>query len=122
MKYIFQLAWIAGVCMVSEILHGVIDLSIPASVYGLAIMLVLLTTKVIKLGDIEDVADFLVKIMPIFFVSPMVGIIEAVVDIKGQIVSLLVISIVSTVVTFFVTGTVAQLLLFLTKKKGEKDE
>lgn len=50
-----------------------LPLPIPASVYGLLIMLVGLYTKMIPLSAIEDVADWLILIMPVLFVPSAVG-------------------------------------------------
>ena len=43
----------------------VIPLPVPASVYGLVLLLAALLTGVIKLDQVEGAADFLIEIMPV---------------------------------------------------------
>ena len=94
MKYIFQFLIIGTISFVAEVLDILLPFPIPASVYGLVIMFLLLLFKVIKPEQIADVADFFVAVMPIFFIS--------------------------TILTIAVTGIVAQVLIrFKRRKKHE---
>lgn len=119
MKYLKQLTIILIISLVSETLGYLIPLPVPASVYGLILMFILLCTHVVKLEDVEEVGDFFLQVMPFFFVAPTVGIVTSYDAIKGNILLLLVMSFVSTVVTIFVTGWVAQLIIRW-KKGGKK--
>ena len=65
MKYIYQLFIILVVTFVGELLHYFIPIPVPASIYGLIIMLILLCTKVVKLEHVERTSDFLIEIMPL---------------------------------------------------------
>ncbi|MCR5721299.1 MAG: CidA/LrgA family protein [Lachnospiraceae bacterium] len=122
MKYLAQLTIILAVSLVSEALGYFIPLPVPASVYGLVIMFLLLWTKVIKLSQVENVADFFLQIMPFFFVAPTVGLVTSFDAIRGNVLWLVLMCFISTVVTIAVTGTVAQLVMKLMKKGGHKDE
>ena len=122
MKCLAQLTIILAVSLVSEALGYFIPLPVPASVYGLVIMFLLLWTKVIKLSQVENVADFFLQIMPFFFVAPTVGLITSFDAIRGNVLWLVLMCFISTVVTIAVTGTVAQLVMKLMKKGGHKDE
>lgn len=48
-------------------------LPVPASVYGLVLMLGALASGILKLEQVEEAADFLVEIMPVMFVPAGVG-------------------------------------------------
>lgn len=122
MKYLAQLTIILAVSLVSEALGYFIPLPVPASVYGLVIMFLLLWTKVIKLSQVENVADFFLQIMPFFFVAPTVGLVTSFDAIRGNVLWLVLMCFISTVVTIAVTGTVAQLVMKLMKRGGHKDE
>ncbi len=122
MKYLAQLTIILAVSLVSEALGYFIPLPVPASVYGLVIMFLLLWTKVIKLSQVENVADFFLQIMPFFFVAPTVGLVTSFDAIRGNVLWLVLMCFISTVVTIAVTGTVAQLVTKLMKRGGHKDE
>ena len=115
MKYIFQLSIIFAVSFVGEILNGSIPVPIPASVYGLIILFLLLCTKKVKLHQVEDVADFMISVMPIFFIEPTVGIMNSYGLVKGKLAALVLAAFLSFVAVMIVTGLVSQLLM-----KGKK--
>lgn len=124
MKYMMQIGIIATISFIAELLHFCLPLPIPASVYGMVILFVLLCLKVIKLPQVEDVADWMLSIMPIFFIAPSVGLINSFDSIKGQVIPLVVICFVSTVVVTGLTGVIAQGIIRLQKKRkeGKKNE
>ncbi len=68
MKYIFQFTVILAISFIAEICYNVFKLPIPASIYGLIIMLFLLMTKVIKLEWVRESSKYLIAIMPIMFI------------------------------------------------------
>lgn len=124
MKYMKQIGVIATIAFIAELLYFVIPLPIPASVYGMALLFFSLCFGIIKLEMVEDVADWILSIMPIFFIAPTVGLIEAFEDIKGQLIPLVLICIISTVLVTSVTGLTAQGIIRLRngKKGGEGNE
>jgi hypothetical protein len=73
MKYIHQFLIIITISFIGELLSILLPFPIPASVYGLIIMLICLFTKIIKLNQIEDVANWLIIIMPLLFVPSAVS-------------------------------------------------
>lgn len=119
MKYVYQIGIIGGISFISEVLYAILPLPVPASVYGLIILLVLLLTGVVKVAQIEDTADFLLKIMPILFVGPSVGLIRAADMVRGQILPLVVMCVLSTVGVMVVTSLTAQVMI-RKKKEGKK--
>lgn len=120
MKYMKQLGIIFAVTCVGEILKYLIPFPVPASIYGLVIMLVLLVTRKVKLEQVQDVADFLIEIMPMMFIPAAVGLLVSWEQLKSMLVPVVVITIVSTVVVMGVTGKVSDVL---TKERpeGRKD-
>lgn len=123
MKYICQLIIILLVTFVGEILYYFIPLPIPASIYGLILMLILLCTKVIKLEQIEKTSDFLLEIMPLMFIPGGVGLVTAWADLKPIIVPVAVITIISTVVVMAATGKTTEFVMWIDKrKKARKNE
>lgn len=120
MKYIKQMMIILIVSLVGEFLAYLVPLPVPASVYGLLIMLTLLLTGLVKLEWVEDTADFLLSIMPFFFVAPTVGFMESFEVIKGNVLILVIACLLSTFVTISVTGLVAQMIIRYRKKGGKK--
>ena len=64
MKLLYQFGVIMTVTFLGEILHGLIPLPIPASIYGLLLMLAALCTGVVRLEKVKIAGDFLLEIMP----------------------------------------------------------
>lgn len=76
MKYLFQLGRILAFCAAGELLHFVLPLPIPASIYGLVLLLAALLMGVIKLEQIRETAAFLTGIFPLLFVPAAVGVMD----------------------------------------------
>ncbi|MFR5601588.1 MAG: CidA/LrgA family protein [Lachnospiraceae bacterium] len=119
MKFMKELAIIFGVSMVGELLNVILPLPVPAGVYGLFLLLILLCTNVVKLEDVERTGNFLLDTMPLMFIPVCVGLMESFSQVKAVLVPLAVISVVSTVAVMVVTGKVAELVLHRKEKKHE---
>ena len=118
MKYIPQLLIILLLSFAGELLHIVIPLPVPASIYGMILMFLGLSSKLIKPEQVKDAGSFLVSVLPILFVAPVVGIVDSVDKIKGSAGKILLILIVSTVVCFAVSGKVTEKLLVSKKEEA----
>ena len=77
MKYISQFAIIITISFLGEILNRLIPLPIPASIYGMTILFILLTTGLLKLSAVRETGRFLIYVMPIMFIPPTVGLMES---------------------------------------------
>ena len=122
MKYLKQLFIIVIVSFVGELIHFFVPLPIPASIYGLVILFLLLEFKIIKLEKVKDVSSFLLGIMPIFFVPPCVGFINAFPLMKQYGVQFIVIGIGTTILVMVSTGWVVQLIMNAKERKTKKKE
>lgn len=111
MKYLKQFLIIMSVSYVGELLNHVIPLPIPASIYGLVIMLGLLISKKLKLGAVKETADFFINIMPVMFIPACVGLIASWEVLKPFWLPVIVISIVSTVLVMITTGKTTDIIL-----------
>ena len=117
MNYIFQLAIIFGISFIGEVLNALLPFPVPASVYGLVILFLLLCTKIVKLEQVETVSEYLMAIMPLFFIEPTVGIINSYGLVKGNILALFIASFLSFVAVVAVTGLVSQMIIRRKHKK-----
>lgn len=122
MKYLVQIGIIGAICTVAELLYVLLPFPIPASVYGLVLLFLLLMTGIVKLQQIEETADFLLLIMPVLFLEPSVKLMTALPMLKGQAVRLFLLCIVSTCVTIMVTGVTAQALIRRKRRRQERDD
>ena len=124
MKYLRQFMIILLVSFLGELLKYVIPLPVPASIYGLVILFILLETGILKLDAIKETLVFLIEIMPLMFIPAGVGLMESWGDLNSMLVEVVVIILVSTVLVMGVSGKVTELVLKRSaNKKGEtKDE
>ena len=118
MKYVKQFAMILLVSFAGELLNYLLPLPVPASIYGLVLMLVCLLTGIIKLDAVRDTACFFIEIMPLMFIPAAVGLMASWSVIKENLLAYLVIAVVTTVVVMAVSGLVTQGVL----KRNEKGE
>lgn len=119
MKYLKQFLIILSVCCVGELIKYFVPLPIPASIYGLVLMLILLLTKVVRLEQVKDAADFLIEIMPVMFIPSTVGLIASWDVLQPVLVPFCIITIITTFVVMITTGKITDTLV---KRKEKKDE
>lgn len=119
MKYYTQFVIIMGFSLAGEALQRLIPASIPASVYGLVLLLLALCFKIVKVEQVKTAAGFLISIMPVLFVSPAVSIMEDWVLMKGNLLSIFLLLFLSTILAFAVGGSVTQWVM---KKGGKKHD
>ena len=117
MKYLRQFAIILFVSFLGELLRMLIPLPVPASVYGLLLMLAALCSGIIKLEQVQDAAGFLIEIMPVMFIPAAVGLLESWTDLRPVCVTFAVITVLTTVIVMVVTGRVTQFMIRKEKKK-----
>ena len=124
MKYLRQFMIILLVSFWGELLKYVIPLPVPASIYGLVILFILLETGILKLDAVIETSVFLIEIMPLMFIPAGVGLMESWGDLNSMLLEVVVIILVSTVLVMGVSGKVTELVLKRSaNKKGEtKDE
>ena len=110
MKFLRQFMIILLLSFLGEVLKMFIPLPIPASVYGLVLMLVCLMTGVLKTSQVKDAAFFLIEIMPVMFIPAAAGLIDSWGVLRPLIVPIMIITVVITVFVMAVTGRVAQMI------------
>lgn len=108
MKYLRQFVIILGVSFLGEVLRVILPLPIPASVYGLICMLILLKSGILKVGQVKEVSKFLIEIMPVMFVPAAVGLMESWSSLREVLIPVAIITAVTTVLVMAVTGKVTQ--------------
>ena len=89
-------------------LHAVLPLPVPASVYGLVLLLAALNFGFVKLEDVKEVGIYLTGIFPLLFVPAAAGVME----LGSQLMNLLLPAVLAivpiTALVMAVTGMVAQ--------------
>ena len=120
MKYLRQFAIILFVSLLGELLRILIPLPIPASVYGLVLMLVALTTGMLKVHQVKAAADFLIEIMPVMFIPAGVGLLDSWPALRSVWIPVVLITLLTTIIVMAVTGQVAQKIIRKEEKKNGK--
>ena len=108
MKYFSQILIILGFTLAGEALQRLVPLPIPASVYGLALLFTALCLKLVRLEQVKEAGTFLTSILSVLFVSPTVGIVDDWELIREDLLPILLLLTASTVLTFAVSGRLAQ--------------
>lgn len=119
MKFLKQFMIILLLSFLGEVLKMFIPLPIPASVYGLVLMLLCLVTGILKTSQVKEAAFFLIEIMPVMFIPAAAGLIDSWKVLQPLLLPILVITVVITIFVMVVTGKIAQMIA---QKRGIKNE
>lgn len=117
MKWIWQFMIIVLFAFLGEVLRVCIPVMIPAGIYGLLLLFSCLCLNIIRIEQVENVATFLVEIMPICFIPASVGLMTKWNEIKALIVPISVSVVFVTILVIIVTGHTAQ---FFVRRKERK--
>ncbi len=117
MKYMKEFGIILAVTFLGEVLKYLIPLPIPASIYGLILMLGALKTKRIRLESVQKTGKFMIEIMPMMFIPAAVGLLDSWTALKSIFIPVIVITILSTIAVMAVTGSVTQIVIEKEKRK-----
>ena len=121
MKYLKQFFIILAFSFAGEVLHVLIPLQIPASIYGLVLLFIALMAGWVQLPRIRETANFLIAVLPLMFIPAGVGLLESWGELKPVLLPVCVIVVVSTVLVMGVSGLVTQMVMGQNKKKEESD-
>ena len=120
MKYLKQFGIILAISFVSELMNMFIPLPVPASIYGIVILFLLLISKILPVESVREAGYFLIEIMPVMFIPAGVGLIEEWTGIKMYLLEYVVITVVSTVAVMAVSGLVTQAVTRHGKRSGRE--
>ena len=119
MHYLRQFMIISLISFIGEVLSFLIPLPIPASIYGIVIMLALLTSGKLKVESVKDVSLFLIAVMPVMFIPATVGLMNSFALLRGSLLAYAVILVVSTAAVMVVSGLVTQRIIRRENKKED---
>lgn len=119
MKLLYEFGIIIGITFLGEALYAVLPFPVPASIYGLLLMLLALCIRWIKPQQVKRVSSFLIEIMPPMFIPAAVGLVVVWGDLKAVLLPVSVITLLTTVIVMAVTGQTAQMVI--RRMQGKKD-
>ena len=118
-NYLFQFARILAFCFLGEICHAVLPLPIPASIYGLLLLLAALRFGIVKLEQVKEVGLFLTGIFPLLFVPAAAGVMELWAEMGEMLLPIVIAIIPVTVLVLVSAGRTTQAL---TSRRAAKKE
>ena len=103
--------------------HAVLPLPVPASVYGLVLLLLALNFRLIQLEDVKEVGVFLTGIFPLLFVPAAAGVMELWAEMGEMLLPIVIAIIPVTVLVLVSAGRTTQALTSrrAAKKEAEHD-
>lgn len=119
MKLLYQFGVIITMSFLGEVLHAVLPLPVPASIYGLVLMLLGLCTGLVKLEKVKEAGNFLLDVMPPMFIPAGVGLLTAWEELRPILIPMIVIILLTTVIVMAVTGRISQSVIRREKKRHE---
>lgn len=119
MKYLLQFLIIIGFSFIGELLHYLIPLPIPASIYGIILLFAALQCKWIKVKDVKETSTFLIAVMPVMFIPAAVGLLDSWNTVRQSLVQYVIITFVSTFVVMGVSGMTTQHIIRNSKREKQ---
>ncbi len=118
MKILKQLGIILTILWIGKSLGTLLNLPIPGTILGMILLLMLLMLKVIKLPQVSDITSILLSSLPLLFIPAAVGLINEFASLKGNIIKLGIILVITQIIVIVVTGKVIQ--FFIVNFKGRR--
>ena len=94
-----------------------LPLPVPASVYGLVLLLAALTAGVVKLEQVKETGTYLTGIFPLLFVPAAAGVMELWAEMGAMLLPILIAIIPVTVLVMVTAGKPTQALTSRKKNK-----
>lgn len=116
MRYLFQSGRILAFCFAGEVLHAVLPLPVPASVYGLLLLLLALCSGIVRLEQVRETGLFLTGIFPLLFVPAAAGVMELWAELGAMLLPAVIAIVPITVLVFAAAGRTTQALIHRKEK------
>ena len=120
MKYLHQAVILAAVTAAAELIKYLVPLPVPASIYGLLLLFLLLKTGCLKLEQVEDVGGLLLELMPLLLAPASVSVLADLETVRTMLAPLLLAGFVGTSVVMLITGQVVQRIVRRGGGRSEK--
>lgn len=119
MKFLIQFMIIIAFSFLGELLHYILPLPIPASIYGIVLLFVALELKWVKVKDIRETSSFLIAVMPVMFIPAAVGLIDSWKSIGNSWLEYVIVTVLTTFVVMGVSGWITQFVIQRNKVQKE---
>jgi len=108
LRMVLGLAVLAGIDLLGEWIAKVTAAPIPGNVLGMLLLAALLFARVLPLKVVEEGADLLIKWLALLFVPAAVSVARYWGLLRGELVGIATVMVVTTVIVLVVTGVIAE--------------
>ncbi|MEE0933626.1 CidA/LrgA family protein [Clostridium sp. D43t1_170807_H7] len=119
MKFFRESILLLSIYFAGEILSKFLNLPIPGNIVGMILLFVLLTSNIIKVEKVENLANFFLDHLAFFFIPASVGLMTSFASLKGSIFKIILLCILTTIIVIAVTGITVQ---FICNRKSVKED
>lgn len=120
MKILSQLAILMFICLMAELISAALPFSFPSAILALFILLALLSLKIIRTENLEEVFNFFISNMAFFFIPAGVQIINETEILKSAFLEIVLITVISLFTTFLAAAKTVELVERLIEKKNSR--
>ena len=118
MNMILQCGVLFAFLALGELIVWLTDIPVPSSIIGMLLLTVALKLRVVKLSQVEKMADFLVHNLGFFFVPAGVGLMSCLGLLSDEWLPIVGAMTISTAVILVVTGHVHQIVRRRMRARG----
>ena len=120
MKFFRESILILVIYFAGEIISKSLHIPIPGNIIGMILLFLLLTTNIIKVEKVENLANFFLDHLAFFFIPASVGLMTSFDSLKGSIFNIILLCILTTIIVISVTGITVELIC-KNRNKGMKN-
>ena len=119
MKFFRESILLLSIYFAGEIISNQLNLPVPGSIIGMILLFVLLTSHIVKVENVENLANFFLDHLAFFFIPASVGLMTSFASLKGSIFKIILLCILTTIIVIAVTGITVQ---FICNRKSVKED
>ncbi len=119
MGYLQQFGYILAITFGGELLHDLLPLPVPASIYGIIMLFLLLHFRWLRVYQIRQASMFLIEIMPVLFIPAAVGLMNSWGLISSLLIEYITITVIALVAVMIVSGRLTQSIIEKHRKEEE---
>lgn len=111
MEMVKQMVYILLFLYIGYVIEHTLNIPIPPNVMGMILLIIALITGILKLKKIEQIVNFIIKYLPVFYIVPSVGLMMHFELLKNDFIIIIVPVFISIITGFFVAGKTTELLI-----------
>lgn len=115
MKFFRESILLLSIYFAGEIISKLLGIPIPGNIIGMILLFLLLSTNIIKVEKVENLSTFFLDHLAFFFLPASVGLMTSFESLRGSILKIIILCIVTTIIVISITSLTVQ---FICNKKS----